>query len=701
MHWRRPWHYEQNLDNVLYTICADNKIRVWATIDPHGLSALQLWAEIDMYESIQPRQTASGIGSGKRYGFIIDSRDFSIATERAVQRNVGQEKDNHALEHLIEIATRSPEICVILDGRGHMSAWGLENVGCKVRTASNVFNIVHVKGANISFGRESNSDVEYAQFASFSGGISSHSFTILVHHFDGRINWFDAEVDTLFDPSPRAKRMSFKASWSGHDGPVKKIVRNISGKALVSRTTENHGVIWRQLASDHGPLLIRQSSLDSDEHVHRACVIGDGDYVVNLHHRSISLWDTHCSPAAKLTSCDFDPSSKSLCLLLLPAVKVLRNVNYVASIGSNMRGVAWEIVLPQHHGVTRGEASASLASVRQFCSFDLGMLEATSFVLPVDPAGLETSISGFLDVFALDVALSYTANGTLTTWTAKVEPDKSTVDWLQTATVPTGIIRPSLASGSSTRKAALVDEARTGLTIWDTSGSQLEFEENYTAHDVIQDLDWTSTPDVQSILAVGFPHRVLLLSQLRYDYLDSGPAWATIREIRTRDLTPHPIGDSCWLGNGNLVVGAGNQLFVYDQAVEVSEGLRTELNLTSSRMPSMDLFNIVRRLNGPLPIFHPQFLSQSILCGKITLVHRILVSLHKKLKFFVEGDEIDSFLDIPMHDFLLEPDVGATKCGIHASLIRSRHLPTPPSRRCNRRMQTSLTTASLLWWMRM
>jgi hypothetical protein len=185
----------------------------------------------------------------------------------------------------------------------------------------------------------------------------------------------------------------------------------------------------------------------------------------------------------------------------------------------------------------------------------------------------------------------------------------------------------------------------------------LEYEEVFTDQDIIQDLDWTSTPDVQSILAVGFPHRILLLSQLRFDYLSEGPSWAPIREISIHGLTPHPIGDSCWLGHGNLLVGAGNQLFVYDQSIESTDRFVKEFRLASDRMGSLELFNIVTRLNGTLPVFHPQFLAQCILSGKTDLVHAILLRLHKKLKFFTEGDEIDGFLDMPLQEFFSEKDV--------------------------------------------
>jgi hypothetical protein len=178
---------------------------------------------------------------------------------------------------------------------------------------------------------------------------------------------------------------------------------------------------------------------------------------------------------------------------------------------------------------------------------------------------------------------------------------------------------------------------------------------------MIRDLDWTSTPDNQSILAVGFPHKVVLLSQLRYDYLDSGPSWTQIREIRIRDLTPHPIGDSCWLSSGNLVVGAGNQLFVYDKEVEVSNLLVTELRIPARGNSVVDLFDVTTRLNGPLPVYHPQFLAQCILSGKTNLVHLILINLHRKLKFYTEGDYLDTFLGISLEEFYQDDDVRNSK----------------------------------------
>jgi hypothetical protein len=271
--------------------------------------------------------------------------------------------------------------------------------------------------------------------------------------------------------------------------------------------------------------------------------------------------------------------------------------------------------------------------------------------VPVDPAGSATVISGFLDTFARDIAISYTKSGEIKSWTARVNTTERRLDWLLTSSVETGIQNPSLASGTSIRKAALVDEEKTTLTIWNTRSAQLEYEETFRGSGVIQDLDWSSTPDNQSILAVGFPHRVVIYAQLRYDYINAGPSWVQIRDVRIRDITPHPIGDSVWLGSGNLVIGAGNQLFIQDENVEVSESLFPSLRAISRKSASIDIFTAVSRLNGPLPIYHPQLLSQCVLAGKLLLVQQILIRLYQKLKFWIEGEELESTLGFAVEDF--------------------------------------------------
>ena len=656
IHWRLTQHEEHTPSHVLYSICADNKIRIWAAIDPHGLQALQQWGEIDMLESIQPRIQPVAQPSD-RYALMIDNRDFNHAVQQMLRAPQGVREEQHAIDYLSDVAKRNPDLCVVLDAAGHMSAWGLENVGCKARVTTNVFNVAHIEDLRLPFSRSRESNQKRVQFLSFCDPGSNTGLNILVHHFDGRLQWLEAELSILFDPSPRTNRVHIRALWTGHDSAIKKIVRSSTGRALVSRTNDNDSLVWKQQQGNQGVALHRASSLTCHNHIHRTCLLREGDYIVNLHHESISLWDARSSEAAILASREYTVVGKPLCLILLPEPDRSSRSVHLATISSTMQGVVWEVVLPlRPEQVTAGEQSLS-PTINQFCKFEIGLQDNLAFVLPVDPAGSAPLTSEFFDAFSKDVAVSYTHRGVLRTWTAALDLEKSCINWLVTSTVETSILEPSLASTSSIRKSAVVDSSTTGLTIWDMSSGQLEHDACYEPQDQVQDLDWTSTPDNQSILAVGFPHKVVLLAQMRFDYLSTGPAWAPIRQIQIKESTPHPIGDSTWLGNGNLVIGAGNQLFVYDKEVKSSDDMITDLSIPVHEHRAMDLFKLVTFLNGPLPVFHPQFLGQCILAGKAQLVQRIILGLHKALKYFSAGDDLDNFVSLSVEDFYIESPV--------------------------------------------
>lgn len=645
MRWRRPYHLDQTIDNVLYTICIDNKLRIWSSTDHHGLQSFQIWGQIDLLESIQSR-LARPSQLEPRYTFIIDGRDFSKATEFALQQ-LSQSSQDHALERLIEVATRSPEVCVVLDEAGHMSAWGIENPGSKVRKAQNIFNIAHISGLQFDLRVESGSKTftRFYNYCSRSGG----NLNIVLHKFEGMIEVYECNLAHLFDPSQRTERATLRTIWTGHSGVITKIVRNVTGNSIVSRTDTNESVVWKHTERREGTVLQYQSLVSTSERIQRICVLADGNFVVFLHESHIALWDCRLPTARLVATVKYSLQGKPLCILLLPELEKHESIIHVATISSQMKGLVWQLQLPK--GTQETLKSTTTINITKFCSFDLGDADDLAYVLPVDPAGSAAVISGFLDTFARDVVISYSHTGLLRSWTAKIERGRNAVDWLLTCSVETGIPNPALASGSSIRKAALVNSSRSELTIWDTKASQLEYRRDYGTHETIHDLDWTSTPDDQSILAIGFGHRVVLLSQLRFDYLNKSPAWAEVREIAIGGLTPHPIGDSTWLGGGNLVIGAGNQMFVYDRTIKLSPSLASSLRLKGRGHEELNLFDVVTRLNGPLPLFHPQFLSQCILVGKMSLVQEILLSLHNCLKYHVDGDKIDNFLRIPLERF--------------------------------------------------
>jgi hypothetical protein len=657
LQWRKPYHVNQTIDNVLYTFCMDNKLRIWTASDSHMGQELQLWGQVNLIPSPQRQLHPYDKHNFNLSSFIIDGRDFSASTEQAVfQRGPGGGKDDVGMDHMIAIANKNPEICVAFDGRGTMSAWALENVGYKDHPPTSIFTIAQLKSKEFIFPASGSTNEEHlhSQIYSYCHRATGQLY-LLFHHFNGTIHIYQANVADLFDPVSHSNRLSLVCTWSGHSTPVKKIVRNFSGRAIVSRTPAGESIVWRHIASRTTSELSRQCVIPESRNIHRICVLRKGRFVIFLGHDDISLWDCRQENAILLACKEFSITGQPLCLLILPRQRAGDfAVAHIATVTSTQKGIVWVLKLPQYSS-SMPPYSASVengqSSITEFCRFELKDATGLAHVLPVDPAGSSPVISNSLDMFTRDVAISYTHSGRVTFWAARVDQENQQVGWLPTSSTETSVPEPALVSGSTLKKAALVNSTRSQLTIWDVGRARLEYEQWNESDETIQDLDWTSTPDSQSILAVGFQHRIVLLSQMRFDYLNKGPAWAPICNIPIHPLTPHPIGDSTWLGDGHLVIGAGNQLFVSDRKFGLSSALVTSLRLPHKKDRMWDLFDVVQRLNGPLAVFHPQFLSQCILAGKTILVRRILVALHKTLKFSDASGTEDAYLGIPLDEF--------------------------------------------------
>jgi WD40 repeat protein len=652
--WRQPFHVEQAADNVLYTQCMDAAVRIWVPTDTHDGKHWQLWGKVDVGASVQDGPL---MPQDVELTFIIDSRDFTPSVEKAIQDRMADDSstDDVALDHLVAVARKSPEICIAIDSSGLLSAWGFENVNSATAESPSIFSIARVQSKQLEqlSGFLSLKELPHVEIQTYCDRATGR-LHVLLHSFDGRVGVLTTNVADLLDPTNNNRRLSLEAVWSGHSAAIRKMVRSFSGQTVVSRTSQGETIVWSHhspRASVAGPSLSPKCTMPGQDHIHRICVLRKGRFVVLLHEKSIALWDCRHAIATRMCQSSYDIAAKPLCLIILPRPDVKNYTTaHIATVASDGNGIVWEVILPKDYHDSTDVAGAG---IREFCRFSLTNVENLAYVLPVDPAGAQPVSHGFLDLFSRDVAVSYTGTGKVDFWTARVDTEKRAVGWLSTCSTETGMSNPALVSGSMLKKAALVNSTRSRVTIWDIGGTRLEFDEDHESHDVIQDLDWTSTPDLQSILAVGFQYRVVLMSQMRFDYLNKGPAWAPIREISIRDLTPHPIGDSTWLSDGHLVIGAGNQMFVYDRNVTGNEGLAPGTRLTHRKDETWDIFEAVQRLNGPLPIFHPQFLSQCILAGKSILVRRILASLHQILKYHIAGEHIDDYLGLDLREFYM------------------------------------------------
>ncbi|KAJ7654974.1 RAVE protein 1 C terminal-domain-containing protein [Mycena polygramma] len=247
-------------------------------------------------------------------------------------------------------------------------------------------------------------------------------------------------------------------------------------------------------------------------------------------------------------------------------------------------------------------------------SHDSLPIPTPKMILPVDPMAWGWR----REWITHDVLLSVSGIGELAFWV----PDESlSPAWRCTGSVKTHRAGITKARCSSAKKTALIVATPEGdeLTIWDSKESEfasgLEFRGIYG--DPINDLDWSATPDSQSILAVGFLHHVELLCQQRSTYFDEGPGWTKCWTVEIGSFIPYPISDSIWLANGSLLVGAGHQMFLFGQ----------QRPSAADDSPRESLFEHVARQNGPLEDYHPQMLLQCLLWEKVELVKEIIVNL--------------------------------------------------------------------------
>ncbi|KAI5797674.1 RAVE protein 1 C terminal-domain-containing protein [Geopyxis carbonaria] len=660
IHWRQRIHPEESADNVLYTIASDQVLRVWAPVYPHDVHLLQLWAVVDLRNPGSLHGLDPPNCDEARHAFIVDSKVFRLATEMAVGSAGDGDKERAILQRLIEVANRSPEVVMVFDARGKMSAWGLENVGCKSRKTTNVFSIVQGEDSEMEeLIRDSGGcEVHFTAFAGDSGMV------ILAHFWDGRICWLESRLDQLLDPSPRTNRFLLQTVWTGHSGQIHKMTRTADGTTLLTSTVDNEHYLWSKVEIGGSIGLQNKSRLPkTTDRVRRACILDHGNYLMTLHEDYVVLWDTTQNNAKEIERLSFKSRGKMLCLLVLPESEDNTGHYRVISVGAELTGIAWDVRIPtlckkENQLEYNNEVDPYL---KEISHFNLGSDDKVVAVVPVDPVGWNAVLSENLDMFSREVMTTVCSSGLLKSWTVKVFQEESEVRWLATSRVNTSIKNPSLAKGNSIRKFALVDASRSELTIWDSKAGTLEYRKQFADTDVIRDLDWTSTPQSQSILAVGFPTKVILMCQLRYDYLNAGPAWAPFREINIQNMTPHPIGDSIWLDDGGLVVGSGNQLFVYPRKIDEIDETLDSLHLSSHNVKMEDLFDIVSELNGPLPTYHPQFLQQCILAGKSSLVETILVRLYKELSNYHEEIGIDGFLNIPIEVYFSNGEYSAPK----------------------------------------
>ncbi|KAI6119823.1 RAVE protein 1 C terminal-domain-containing protein [Pisolithus croceorrhizus] len=570
------WRYSSTSrgdDPVLFTVTSDSVLRIFLPVvdSPHRL---QLHLAIDSFTSLTPSNNL-GISSYSTSKIIWLDKEIIGPVVKTLLEGSSVDSRDVETEKLREIDEEKLDLFIRVFGDGSLVFSAVANIDRKPPTLLRHFIIsrsppgaIYPPPLNIYI-------LPRAELTGLTLVTSPPLRTFEV----SALSLLSGQADSFLLCAAGLDKLPLQ------DSKVSHFVRTPAGRG-VAVVRESGGETW--MVTDSGANLFQVKSWPSADHV----VVLDGGKLIATYSADHSELLLHSNPPSVLT---------------LPRISALFSAPS-QSEHESIVGVTDEMSILHIHISTTPCPTLVLHS----CDA-LPLPKRPKLILPVDPmAWSGTTMSDY------DHLLSISDEGELRFWI--LEHGKSS-GWRCTGKVRTGRTKFTNARCSSAKKSVLVTRDADGqeLTIWDSNESEfasgLEHRRIFSAAEPIHDLDWASTPDNQSILAVGFTHHVELLCQQRKTYFDDDPGWVIYCKVEIGSFVPYPISDSIWLANGSFLVGAGHQMFLFSQTSSFA------------RDTSCSLFESVARSNGPLDDYHPQMLLQCLLWGKLSLVKRIIVKM--------------------------------------------------------------------------
>lgn len=256
--WRGRPDEDAHVHSVLYTACADGKLRVWSDADHHCLSILSTWCEIDLVSCIAPRSTEGDTQDYRRFFFFVDSWDFQKLIDQAVNRGEGADREKQLRNNLREVAEKDAEICVVTDDHGHMSAWGIERIGHKARQPNDVLNIAYADGVDFKIPLDELPEENMALLHGFLSQDCSQ-LRVLTHSFAGRVDWHFSFIDRLFDPAFTGPRVEHEGTLSGHSSAIERIISDESHTRFIALSRGLEAIVWAVSETADQPVVAVQS----------------------------------------------------------------------------------------------------------------------------------------------------------------------------------------------------------------------------------------------------------------------------------------------------------------------------------------------------------------------------------------------------------------------------------------------------------
>ncbi|KAJ3552447.1 hypothetical protein NM688_g4146 [Phlebia brevispora] len=619
MHWRQSGPSSRD-DLTLYTITSDATLRIFLPV-LDAPQHVQLHASLDIFSAL-PFTIASQVTTSRV--FFLDRGVMSDVLHAALATLNTSDEDARSMR-LRDMKAESWDLFLRVLGDGSLIVQAVANIDRRPPTLLKQLTLLQTGPSTLP-------------------SPPSHLYVLANPHEPGTVSLvtssplmsYRLEPAPFFDALSEGLRLVAKGEGMDPHDPnlaerhssIVRFVRTPNGDALGVLRTDGSVETWT--VDHHGRGQVRNSlKINETGAVDQLVVLERGECFV-----------TYSSSTGRLTLYPSQPSDPvSMDIPPITALFNLPSGNLPSRI--MLIGVTTsQTVLLVNADI--GSQSTNIAA--SLSRYEESSLPSSSLkmIIPVDPMGWTSSYSRDTHPANHDVLLSVSEDGELAFWIP--ERNKGTIKWRCTSRVNTGRKDIRMAACSSAKKSVLITNSAGGqeLTIWDSKESEfasgLEFREVFSSADPVRDLDWTATPDSQSILAVGYAHRVELLCQQRMTYFVETPGWGLCWQVDLTSFIPHQISDSIWLRGGSLLIGAGHIMSVYGDTVTKENEPETET-----------LFEYVARHNGPLDDYNPQMILQCLLWDKVELVKGIIVNLANNLE---KSDDPREWEAMPVEEFL-------------------------------------------------
>lgn len=219
------------------------------------------------------------------------------------------------------------------------------------------------------------------------------------------------------------------------------------------------------------------------------------------------------------------------------------------------------------------------------------------------------------------------------------------------------------------------DQGKETLVIFDVKTSSFssgeEHRQSFGADKSVVGLDWSPLPLSSNMLAVAFQHHVDIIVPRRSSPFETHNAttesqWQLLVRLDLRSCIQSAIRAACWLGSEQLVIASGSLLFLYGPYVQPSSQIAVEPK-------RVHLAELVAEVGGPVVQYHPAFLLQCAIWGKMEVASAVIGNLEKAILACNGQDTGDAwtFQEVPLDAVLLH-DSAAGK-GPTRSALPSRY----------------------------